>query len=218
MARDVAEMRAYFRETADALRQQERPGVLAAMARAEADGERLSGDELLSNAALLLAAGFETTTNLLAGSLLAFAQFPQEWQKLLHKPELNPNAVEECLRFVSPVQATSRVLRADLSWQDHTLPSGMYLNLMLGAANRDPQKFANPDTLDITRSNSDKQVAFASGPHYCLGAPLARLEAQVFFERLAAMYPNFRVPEQPLQYRHNFTVRGLTSLEVGLKA
>jgi cytochrome P450 len=216
MQRDVEDMRAYFRQAADRLRHHDQPGVLAAMARAEAGGERLSSDELLANAVLLLGAGFETTTNLLAGAMLAFSQFPEEWHKLLGDRGLIPNAAEECLRFVSPVQATGRQLREAVNWHGQVLNAGMSVSLMLGAANRDPLKFTNPEALEVTRPNADKHVAFASGAHYCLGAPLARLEAQVFLERLALKFPAFTVPEQPLEYRHNFSVRGLNRLEVRL--
>ena len=216
MAKDVTEMRAYFRSLADELRDSESGGVFAAMARAEAGGERLSNDELLANAMLLLGAGFETTTNLLAGGLLAFSQFPDQWQTLLEKRDLIPNAAEELLRFVSPVQGTGRLLRRDVEWQGQTLRSGSQTMLVLGAANRDPAKFKNAEALDIQRDNASQHVAFASGAHYCLGAPLARLEAQVFLERLALKYPRFRVPEQTITYRNNFSVRGLERLEVVL--
>lgn len=218
MSRDVEDMRAYFRDAADRLRDGSRPGVLAAMARAEHEGTRLTSDELLSNAALLLGAGFETTTNLLAGAVLEFVRAPQQWQRLLEDAALVPNAVEECLRVVSPVQATSRTVREAVTWNGVHLPAGTHVTLLLGAANRDPARFAqpDPDALEVTRANAGQHVAFASGAHYCLGAPLARLEAQVFLERLALKFGSFTVPDQPLEYRQNYTVRGLQRLEVKL--
>ncbi len=214
MARDVDDMRAYFREAADSLRDTTRPGVLAAMARAESDGQRLSSDELLANAALLLGAGFETTTNLLAGAVLEFSRFPAQWQLILEDRSLISNSVEECLRFVSPVQATGRLLRSEVEWRGQTLPAGTNVTLLLGMANRDPTRFENPNALEVRRPNADKHAAFASGAHYCLGAPLARLEGQVFLEVLAAKFPNFSLPAQTLTYRNNFSVRGLTKLDV----
>ncbi len=210
----ISEMLAYFEKSAETMKMQNASGVLGAMARAEAEGQRLSREELLANAALLLAAGFETTTNLIAGAMLAFSDNPSQWQKLLEHPELVVNATEECLRFVTPVQATSRLLTADTQWLESWLPKGTHLSLMLGAANRDPIKFPNPDQFDISRSNASQHVAFASGAHYCLGAPLARLEMQVFLERLAVNYPNFSLPAQRLEYRPNFSIRGLARLEV----
>lgn len=214
----IEEMFRYFEKSAETMKMTNASGVLGAMARAEADGQRLTREELLANAALLLAAGFETTTNLIAGAMLAFAEFPTQWKLLLKKPEVIVNATEECLRFVTPVQATSRqVQNAPIQWQEQQLPIGTHMSLMLGAANRDPKKFENPDMFDITRDNASQHVAFASGAHYCLGAPLARLEMQVFLERLALKYPNFSVPKQTLEYRPNFSIRGLNKLTVDLQ-
>ncbi len=213
----VAEMFTYFEKSAEMMKMTNASGVLGAMARAEADGQRLSKEELLANAALLLAAGFETTTNLIAGAMLAFAQHPAQWQKLLENPNLTVNATEECLRFVAPVQGTGRLVKnAPIEFRHQTLPVDLNVTLLLGAANRDPKKFENPDAFDITRANAKDHVAFASGAHYCLGAPIARLETQVFLERLAAQYPNFTVPEQHLAYRRNFSIRGLEKLRVNL--
>jgi cytochrome P450 len=216
LARDTDEMFAYFREAANDMRNGNKPGVLGAMAKAEADGDKLSNDELLSNAVLLLGAGFETTTNLISGAVLEFSRHPGQWQLLRERPDLIPNAVEECLRFVSPVTATDRLVKDSLVFDGHHLPAGIHVSLMLGAANRDPKTFANPDKFDISRKNASQHVAFASGPHYCLGAPLARLEAQVFLERLTLKYPDFSVPKQKLEYNPNFTLRGLKKLEVKL--
>jgi cytochrome P450 len=216
LQQQIGEMLDYFEKSAETMKMQNASGVLGAMARAESEGQRLSREELLANAALLLAAGFETTTNLIAGAMLAFSDFPAQWQKLLEHPELVVNATEECLRFVTPVQATSRLLTADTQWLEYALPKGTHLSLMLGAANRDPKKFVNPDVFDISRGNASQHVAFASGAHYCLGAPLARLEIQVFLEQLALKYPNFSVPDQSLEYRPNFSIRGLQRLEVQL--
>jgi cytochrome P450 len=211
---DAVAMRAFFNDLANELRSSNRGGVLAAMARADAGA--LSNDELLSNAVLLLAAGYETTTSVIAGSTLEFARQPDSWQALLENPELIGNAVEESLRLVSPVQLTSRVAMQDLEFEGQKIPAGTNVNLILGAANRDPKRFANPDDLDLTRTNSREQVAFASGPHYCLGAPLARLEIKVFLEAMMKSYPNFQVPEQTLEYAGNTVLRSLDKLEASL--
>ena len=212
--RDAVQMRAFFNDLANELRDSNRGGVLAAMARADAGA--LSNDELLSNAVLLLAAGYETTTSVIAGSSLEFARQPESWQALLEHPELIGNAVEESLRLVSPVQLTGRVALQDLEFEGQKIPTGTNVSLIIGAANRDPKRFANPDRLDLTRTNSREQVAFASGPHYCLGAPLARLEIKVFLEAMMKSYPNFHVPEQKLEYAGNTVLRSLDKLEVSL--
>jgi cytochrome P450 len=212
--RDALEMRAFFNDLANELRDSSRGGMLAAMARADAGA--LSNDELLSNAVLLLAAGYETTTSVIAGATLEFARQPDSWQALLEHPKQVGTAVEESLRLVSPVQLTSRVARQDLELYGQNIPAGTNITLVTGAANRDPEKFVNPDRLEITRSNAREQVAFASGPHYCLGAPLARLEVKVFLEAMMKSHPNFRVPEQKLEYTGNSVLRGLGKLEVSL--
>jgi cytochrome P450 len=211
---DAVAMRAFFNDLANELRTSSRGGVLAAMARAEAGA--LSNDELLSNAVLLLAAGYETTTSVIAGSTLEFARQNDSWQTLLEHPELMGNAVEESLRLVSPVQLTSRVAMQDLEFEGQKIPVGTGINLIIGAANRDPKRFANPDHLELNRTNSREQMAFASGPHYCLGAPLARLEIKVFLETMMKSYPNFCVPEQTLEYTGNTVLRSLDKLEVRL--
>ena len=211
---DAVAMRAFFSDLANELRTSSRGGVLAAMARAEAGA--LSNDELLSNAVLLLAAGYETTTGVIAGSTLEFARQADSWQTLLEHPELIGNAVEESLRLVSPVQLTSRLAVQNLEFEGQKIPAGTNVNLIIGAANRDPKRFADPDRLDLNRTNSREQVAFASGPHYCLGAPLARLEIKVFLEAMIKSYPNFRVPEQKLLYAGNTVLRGLDKLEASL--
>jgi cytochrome P450 len=216
LEQQIGEMLDYFDHTAEILKMQHAPGVLGAMARAEADGQRLSRAELLSNAALLLAAGFETTTNLIAGALLEFSEHPDQWQHLQQNPELVPNATEECLRLVTPVQITSRRMGADVVWNGQNLPAGTHVSLMLGAANRDPEKFGDPDKFELTRSNASQHVSFASGAHYCLGAPLARLEMQVFLEVLLQHFPDFVVPDQSLEYRPNFSIRGLKAFMVNL--
>ena len=211
---DAVAMRAFFNDLANDLRTSSRGGVLAAMARAEAGA--LSNDELLSNAVLLLAAGYETTTGVIAGSTLEFSRQNDSWQVLLEHPELIGNAVEESLRLVSPVQLTSRVAMQNLEFEGQKIPAGTNVNLIIGAANRDPKRFANPDRLDLNRTNSREQMAFASGPHYCLGAPLARLEIKVFLEAMIKSYPNFRVPDQKLEYAGNTVLRSLDKLEVRL--
>ncbi len=210
---NIVALREYFQGIADDLRVNPRPGILSAMA--NADGDVLSGDELLANAALLMAAGHETTTNLISGAMLEFARQPGAWQTLLAQPELVGNTVEELLRIISPVTMTDRVLREPLELDGITLAVGN-VTLMLAAANRDAKRFPNPQTLDPSRPNAKEHVAFASGPHYCLGAPLARLEAKTFLEVLTKSYPEFRVDTTNTPYRNNYALRGLQYLSVKL--
>ena len=213
--RDAREMRSYFRDLAAQLRANPQPGLLSALAAAEDEEGRLSSDELLSNAVLLLAAGHETTSNLIGRGLLALHRQPGAWEALVAAPEAPPSLADELLRFTSPVQFTGRTLGADTQIGGQMYPAKTRVLMMLAAANRDARIFADPNRLDIDRPNAAKHLAFASGPHYCLGASLARLETRVVFGELAR-YPQLGVPEQPLMYRPNVTLRGLSRLTVAL--
>ncbi|BDP42675.1 cytochrome P450 [Deinococcus aetherius] len=214
---DARAMRAYFRTLADDLRASPQPGLLSALAAAEDEGGRLSGEELLANAVLLLVAGHETTSNLISGSLHALHEHPGQRAWLAENPgERAGNAVEELLRFLSPVQSTGRVAVAPLRLGEAELPAGTFLGVSLAGAGRDPRVFADPHTLDLARENARAHLSFAAGAHYCLGASLARLEGSVFLTRLLTRFPEYRVPAQTLTYRPNFTLRGLRELWVRL--
>ena len=172
-----AEIRAYFDEVAGRLRQ--RPAdnlisrLLAVSAEAGGDAEEgLSPDELFANSVLLLAAGHETTTNLIGNGVLALLRNPDQLRALQRDPDLAPAAIEELLRYDSPVQLTTRVAGADISLGSQAIPRGDILLACVGAANRDPAQFPDPDRLDIGRQ-SNKHLAFGSGPHFCLGAAFA---------------------------------------------
>lgn len=217
---DASEMRAYFRDLADELRARPQPGLLSAMAAAQDGGERLSSDELLSNAVLLLAAGHETTSNLIPGGLLELARQPQAWAALVARPD-HPNVADELLRVVSPVQLDGRTLAGDLTTtgadgQPLTLPAGMHVQTLLAAANRDPGVFPDPDRLDWDRPNSARHLAFAAGAHYCLGASLARLEIAEVYAALARRFPNLTVTDPTPPFKANLVLRGPQELRVRL--
>lgn len=221
---DAGAMREYFRTLADDLRASPQPGLLSALAAAEDDsvvgdsaGKRLSSAELLANAVLLLGAGHETTSNLLGGSIHALARNPEQRAWLAEDPAGRAaNATEELLRFLSPVRGSGRFATAPLTLGGVDLPAGTHLSLNYAAANRDPRMYADPETLDLSRENAKTHLAFAGGPHYCLGATLARMESNTFLTRLMTRFPNFQVPEQPLTYRPNFALQGLERLQVRL--
>jgi cytochrome P450 len=205
---------AYFRSLVQKMRSGPAAGLLAAMAAAEEEGDRLTEPELYANAILLLNAGHETTTNLIGNGTLALLRHPQEWQRLVTDPTLVDGAVEELLRYDSPVQFTSRKAQEEVVVGEQKIAAGQVAMVLLGAANRDPAMFPDPDRLDITRAEAAHHVAFGMGPHYCLGAPLARLEGQVVFETLARRFPGLRLEGEPPVYRENFNLRGLQSLAV----
>jgi cytochrome P450 len=210
-----AELVDYFRAIADRRRREPSDDLLSALVQAEEEGGRLSEDELYSTVVLLLVAGNETTTNLIGNGLLALLQHPQQLRKVWEDGALAPSAVEEMLRYDSPVQLTTRLAKVDMAIHGTTIPQGEWLYLVIGAANRDPQQFPEPDNFDVTR-NDNKHIAFGAGAHFCLGAPLARLEALVTLRTLRRRCPNLRLNTESPVYRNNFNLRGLTSLPVAL--
>ena len=162
---------------------------------------------------MLLFAGHETTTHPIGNGVLALLRHPDQLQRLRDEPALLARAVEELLRFDGPAQATFRRAATDLEIRGTTIRAGDYLYLLLGAANRDPAQFVDPDVLDLGRRDN-RHLAFAHGPHFCPGAPLARLEAQVAIRTLLERFKTLRLATDRLEWRPNHVLRGLTSLPV----
>ena len=192
-----------------------RPGadIMTALVQAEEDGERLSHDELLAFSILLLLAGHETTTNLIGNGLLALTEHPDAAARLRAEPDLMPSAVEEFLRYDSSVQGAVRFARESVEVRGRTVEQGSTLLLLLGAANRDPAQFPKPDTLDVTRS-PNRHLSFGRGVHFCLGAPLARLEADIAFRALLDRFAELRVPEGGSERSGTLVLRGMGKLEL----
>jgi pimeloyl-[acyl-carrier protein] synthase len=213
VVRAVAAEEDYFRAAVARLRGDSGPSLLGAMARAEEGGDRLTEQELYGNANLLLTAGHETTMNLIGNGTLALLRHPDQLEKLRADPSLLPGAIEEFLRFDAPVQFTHRLAKEDVKVGDKVIRRGQFVYLVLGAANRDPARFPDPDRLDITRKDNH-HVAFGQGPHFCLGAPLARLEALIAFGTLLRRLPGLRLATDRLEYRQMFNLRGLQALPV----
>ena len=211
--KSTRELTDYFRKVVAQRRVQPRDDLLTAMAKAEEQGDRLTEDELYANAVLLLNAGHETTTNLIGNGTWALLKFPDQRVRLREDPSLAPTAVEELLRYDSPVQFTSRILKEDMTVGGKTLKAGQPALLLLGAANRDPAQFPDPDQLDVGRQDN-KHVAFGLGPHFCLGAPLARLEGRIVLQTLLRRLPGLRLDGPEPVYRDNFNLRGLKVLPV----
>jgi cytochrome P450 len=211
--RAMAELVSYLRGIIAQRRAEPRDDLLSALVKAQEEGDRLSDAELLGNSVLLLNAGHETTTNLIGNGTLALLRHPDQWRRLRDDPELIPTAVEELLRYDSPVQFTSRILKADMELGGKSLRAGQVVLLLLGAANRDPEQFSDPDRLDVGRPDN-KHVAFGLGPHFCLGAPLARLEGRIVLEALLRRMPDLRLDGPTPRYRQNFNLRGVETLPV----
>jgi cytochrome P450 len=212
----LASMRAmedYFRAALPRIRAEGRTCLLHTMELAEHDGDRLTEEELFANANLLLVAGHETTTNLIGNGMRALLTQPDQLRRLRDEPALIPGAVEEFLRHDGPVQFTNRIAHEDVVLGGKTIQRGQFVFLFLAAANRDPVHFPDPDRLDVTRS-VHKHVALGLGHHFCLGAPLARLESQIAFATMLRRLPNLRLATDQFVYRNNFNLRGLESLPV----
>lgn len=204
----------YFRTVVARRRAEPGRDLLSALAQVEEGGGRLSEDELYSTAVLLLLAGNETTTNLIGNGVLALLRHPEQMRRVWADQSLVPSAIEEILRYDSPVQLTSRVAKGSVTVHDTTIGQGEGILLMLGAANRDPARFPDPDRFDVGRADN-KHVSFGGGPHFCLGAPLARLEAEVVFSTLIRRFPGgLQLGAGEPVYRKNFNLRGLESLPV----
>jgi cytochrome P450 len=212
-AQAVAAEEDYFRAAVARLRAGAEPSLLGALARVEEAGDRLTEQEVYANANLLLTAGHETTTNLIGNGVLALLRHPDQLAKLRADPSLLPGAVEEFLRYDSPVQFTHRVAKEDVAVGDKVIRRGQFVYLMLGAANRDPARFPDPDRLDVVRKDNH-HVSFGQGPHFCLGAPLARLEAQTALGTLLRRFPRLRLATDRLEYRQTFNLHGLQALPV----
>ena len=208
------EFAVYFRELIAVRRARPADDLLTKLIRAEDDGERLTEEELIATCVLLLVAGHETTVGLIANAVLALLRNRDQLAALIADPELAAGAVQETLRFDPPVQLTGRIVRNGLKVGEMNAPDGAVLLLLLAATGRDPAVFADPDTFDISRGGRE-HLAFAAGAHFCLGAPLARLEARIALQALAARVIAPELDEAALVYKPNFNLRGPERLVLG---
>lgn len=201
-----------FDDLIESKRRRPEDDLISSLVSVEDQGDRLTHDELLATCLLILFAGHETTANLIGNGVFALMRNRDQWDRLVEQPERARSAVEEILRFDSPVQLVERIALEDTAFGEKTVPKGSIMGVMLGAANRDASRFTDPDKLDIGRDDAPL-VAFGGGVHFCLGAPLARLEAQMALEALARRLPGLQVHAEP-QWRPSLVIRGLESLPV----
>jgi len=205
----------YLRKMSERRRISPEDDLMSALVQAEEAGDKLSQDELLAMSFLLLVAGHETTVNLIASGTLALIEYPEQQEELGAAPQLIKPAVEELLRYTSPVEiATERYARQDLEISGTEVPRGELVLGVLGSANRDERHFDEPDALDLTR-DPNKHLAFGrGGVHHCLGAPLARMEGQIAMTALLQRFPDIRLDAAPesLRWRPGLFLRGLDRL------
>jgi cytochrome P450 len=211
--RSLEEMLEYFRSTISDLRKKPRPGLINSLLTAEVKGDRLSDEEVIANSILTMVGGQETTTNLIGNGIVTLLRNPDEAERLRRDPSIIGVAVEELLRYESPSQYTGRLAPEDIEIGGKKISKRQAVLAVMGAANRDPERFPDPDRLDLTRKDN-RHVAFGWAAHFCFGAPLARIEGQIAFATVLERLHDMRLESGPLVWRENLGLRGLTALPV----
>lgn len=210
-------MTAYFREAVREQRAHPREGLIHALLTAEIDGDRLTEEEVVANCIITMVGGQETTTNLIGNGVLSLVRNPAELARLRADRSLIASAVEELLRYESPSQHTARLAPEDVVLGGQPIRKRQAVIAVMGAANRDPERFPDPDRLDLGRPDN-RHVAFGWGAHFCFGAPLARIEGQLALEALLRRFPDLALEPGPLVWRQNLGLRGLEALPLSLRS
>jgi cytochrome P450 len=210
-------LRAYFSEEIEKRRRRPGDDLVSVLVTAREETEALSEEELIAFVVLLLLAGNETTTNLIGNGMLALGRNPVQLARLRSESALMPKAIDEMLRYDGPVQSTVRHPKQDVEVGEVTIPANTMVFVILAAANRDPAQFKDPDIFDIVREPNE-HVAFGEGIHYCLGAPLARLEGEIAIRRALERFPHLGLaePQAPLTYKGSYFLRGLSGLRMAI--
>jgi hypothetical protein len=212
--RAVEEMVAYFHAAVVAEAGRPTEGLINALVTAEVDGDRLTEEEIVANVIVTMVGGQETTTNLIGNGLLTLLRQPDQLERLRSDLTLMPSAVEELLRYESPSQHTARLAPAGAVLGGMEIPEGAAVIAVMGAGNRDPERFPDPDRLDLAREDN-RHLAFGWASHFCFGAPLARIEGQIAFEALLTRFPEISLaPDATIEWRPNLGLRGLAELVV----
>lgn len=206
----------YFRALLPERRAHKGDDLVSLLLRVEEEGEVLTSEELLAQCTLLLVAGHETTRNLLGNGMLALLQHPDQLAKLKENPALINSAVREFARFDSPVQFSGRAVTEDFSWHDREVRKGQTVILLLGSANRDPEKFSEPEKLDIARDEG-MPLSFGHGTHFCIGATLAYTEAEIAFTTLLERASVLTLLDDVPAWRSNMSFRGLSRLPLSVQ-
>ena len=209
--KSITELAEYLAEVIAERRANPKEDLISGLTMAEEQGQILSEDEIFATAILLLVAGNETTTHLISNAVLALFRNPDQIQRLRDEPALIASAVEEFLRFTGPVHGTGRVAKQDIEVAGQVIKEGEIAFTLLAAANRDPEKYTNPDQLDVARNPTD-HVGLGDGIHFCLGAPLARAEAQIAIGTLLRRFPDLKCLDLEPEWGGNFIIRGVKAL------
>jgi len=209
----LQDMKSYVADRMKELRKRPNNGLIYSLMTAEVDGQRLTDEEVIATTIVTIIGGHETTTNLIASGFLTLLRDPDSFEQLRSRPEIVASAVEELLRYESPVQHTARIAPADMELGGKTIRKGAKVVAVLAAANRDPSRFPDPDHLDLLRRDN-RHVAFGWAAHFCFGAPLARMEGEIAFNKLLRRLSRPTLLDQKLDWRSNAGLRGLTVLNV----
>jgi pimeloyl-[acyl-carrier protein] synthase len=217
MLRTVEEITSYYRDRIREQRVSPREGVVQSLMDAEIEGDRLSEDEVIANSIITMTGGQETTTNLIGNGMLSLLRNPDQLVALRGDASLLPSAIEELLRYESPIQHTGRIAPEDVEIGGKRIRKGQGVMAVIGAANRDPARFANPDRLDVSRIDN-RHLAFGWASHFCFGAPIARVEGHIAFSTMLRRLKNIELDTDRLVWRQNVAFRGLESLPVKFEA
>lgn len=209
----VEQMTAYFRSMIRRLKDLPREGLVHSLMTAEIQGDRFTEEEVIANSIVTMVGGQETTTNLIGNGILTLLRHPTEMERLRADLSLIPSAVEELLRYESPSQHTARMAPQDLELGGKRIRKRQAVMAVMAAGNRDPERFPDPDRLDVARKDNH-HLAFGWGAHFCFGAPLARMEGQIAFKAILERLPNLVLEPGPLVWRENLGLRGLKALPV----
>jgi cytochrome P450 len=212
-AKAAEDFGAYLRTVAKERRAKPKEDLISALVVAEAQGDKLTESEMISTCMFLLVAGHETTATLIGNGLMALLRYPEQMAKLKADSSLLKTGIEELLRYDSPVQVTARFVLEDMTYKGQLLRLGEQVGFILGAANRDPAQFTEPNRLDVTRQDNC-HLAFGNGIHYCLAAPLGRLQGQIAVEAVLRRFPNVELADPNPCYRDSWVLRGLRELPV----
>jgi pimeloyl-[acyl-carrier protein] synthase len=208
---------AYFKNAIFEQRTEPRAGLIHALLSSEVDGDRLTDDEVVANAIVTMVGGYETTTNLIANGMLSLLRNPDQLARLQNDDQILAPAVEELLRYESPSQHTARLASNDVELGGKAIRRRDAVIAVMAAANRDPERFPDPDRLDFDRTEN-RHLSFGWAAHFCFGAPLARLEAQIAFKILLRRFPHLALTDEKLVWRENLGLRGLKSLSLTYQA
>ena len=212
----IENLTSFFRRAVEEQKKHPRPGLIQSLIKAEVEGDRLTDEEIVANIIITLVGGLETTTNLIGNGILTLLRHPDQMQRLRDDPSLITSAIEELLRYESPSQHTARLAPADITLGGKQIRKRQATIAVMAAGNRDPERFPDPDRLDLAREDN-RHLAFGWAAHFCFGAPLARLEGQIAMATLLRRCPQLALEPGPIVWRKNLGLRGLTALPLKLQ-